>query len=329
MRDLKNRLTDGKSSKTIQSHRGKSFGYQVLGFGSGGGPTTFVATGGTITTSGNDKIHRFTGPGTFAVSSIDSANPSYNTVSYLVIAGGGGVTNLGGGGGAGGFREYKAPASSYTVSPLDGAPSITAVAGSYPITVGAGGVRGGNNPGANSVFSTITSAGGGSPPTNGGGAPAGPTSNGGSGGGGMHRSTSAGAGNTPPTSPAQGTPGAYVGTSHYNGNGGGGAVEAGQAGSGSATCSTSGRGGAGTNTQITGGPVAYAGGGGGGAYANPGGAGSPCGTGGAGGPSPTATGFPGTVNTGGGAGGPGEGAPACSGGGVGGSGVVIIRYRYQ
>ena len=37
MRDLKNNLTtSGKGSTNIQSRRGKSFGYQVLGFGSGG-----------------------------------------------------------------------------------------------------------------------------------------------------------------------------------------------------------------------------------------------------------------------------------------------------
>ena len=292
------------------------------------GSPFIVATGGTITTCGNDKIHTFTGPGTFAVSSIDSVNPSYNNVSYLVIAGGGGTRPIGGGGGAGGFREFKGPANTYTASPLEGSTPITLEATSYPITVGAGGARGNLNPGSNSVFSSITSAGGGSPADSGSGVPAGPNANGGSGGGGMHRSTSAGSGNTPPVSPSQGNPGAYVGSTHYNGNGGGGASEAGQAGGGSTTSSTSGRGGAGTNTQITGGPVAYAGGGGGGGYVNPGGAGSPCGTGGAGGP-PTTAGTSGTVNTGGGAGGSGESAPACSGGGSGGSGVVIIRYRFQ
>ena len=31
----------------------------------------YVATGGTITTSGNDKIHTFTGPGTFTVCSAE------------------------------------------------------------------------------------------------------------------------------------------------------------------------------------------------------------------------------------------------------------------
>jgi hypothetical protein len=52
-----------------------------------------TATGGTITTSGDFKIHTFTGPGTFCVSQIGNgpSNPNGGpaTVSYLVIAGGG------------------------------------------------------------------------------------------------------------------------------------------------------------------------------------------------------------------------------------------------
>jgi len=49
-----------------------SFGYQVLGFGSfpsRGGPFT-VATGGTITTSGDYKFHTFTSSGTFEITEI-------------------------------------------------------------------------------------------------------------------------------------------------------------------------------------------------------------------------------------------------------------------
>ena len=46
-----------------------------------GAPPFIVATGGTITTSGNDKIHTFTGPGTFTVcnAAVCAAN---NVVSY-------------------------------------------------------------------------------------------------------------------------------------------------------------------------------------------------------------------------------------------------------
>ena len=71
-------------------------------------PTKFVtATGGTITTSGNFKIHTFTGPGTFTVSCAGNAQGS-NTVSYMVVGGGGtGGKMRGGGGGAGGYREGK------------------------------------------------------------------------------------------------------------------------------------------------------------------------------------------------------------------------------
>ncbi len=48
-----------------------------------------TATGGTITTCGNDKIHTFTAPGTFTVCS--TGNPAgSNEVSYMLVAGGGG-----------------------------------------------------------------------------------------------------------------------------------------------------------------------------------------------------------------------------------------------
>ena len=61
---------------------------------------TFVtATGGTITTCGNFKIHTFTGPGTFCVSCAGNSIGS-NSVDYSVIAGGSGGGYFGGGGGA-------------------------------------------------------------------------------------------------------------------------------------------------------------------------------------------------------------------------------------
>lgn len=48
-----------------------------------------AATGGTITTSGDFKIHTFNSSGTFTVT--DAGNPlGSNTVDYLVVAGGGG-----------------------------------------------------------------------------------------------------------------------------------------------------------------------------------------------------------------------------------------------
>ena len=49
-----------------------------------------VATGGTITTSGDCKIHTFTGPGTFTVcQAAGVCAATRNKVSHLVVAGGG------------------------------------------------------------------------------------------------------------------------------------------------------------------------------------------------------------------------------------------------
>jgi len=189
-----------------------------------GGSSFISATGGTITTSGNCKIHTFTGPGTFTVSGT-AACAANNVVSHLVLAGGGGGGSwAGGGGGAGGFREVKSPVTPYTASPLDGYPSapnrITVTATAFPITVGGGGTAPATYPtracgsnGSNSIFSTITAAGGG----RGGNEanPAQPTKNGcaGGSGGGAPNTGSAGAGNTPPTTPSQGSAG---GTGHEN-----------------------------------------------------------------------------------------------------------------
>ena len=104
----------------------------------------WTATGGTITECGNDKIHTFTGPGTFTVTQVASSADN-NVVSYTVVAGGGGGGGQegSGGGGAGGFREVKSPSTPYSASPLDGYPSspnrITVTATGFPITVGGGG----------------------------------------------------------------------------------------------------------------------------------------------------------------------------------------------
>ena len=75
-----------------------------------------TATGGTVTESGNFKIHTFTGDSNFVVSC--AGNPAGSTkVSYLVVAGGGGgggaITTSAGAGGAGGFREGKVSGDPY------------------------------------------------------------------------------------------------------------------------------------------------------------------------------------------------------------------------
>ena len=134
-----------------------------------------VATGGTITTSGDCKIHTFTSPGTFTVCEVAGVcAATRNKVSFMVVAGGGAGgttpnTKAAGGGGGGGFRESKSPATPYTASPLDGGSpnAITVTATGFPITVGAGGAKvpspSPNNGGSGSasIFSSITSAGGG------------------------------------------------------------------------------------------------------------------------------------------------------------------------
>ena len=302
------------------------------------GEAFIEATGGTITTCGNCKIHTFTGPGTFAVTQV-SGTAAENVVSYMVVAGGGsgGVSDGGGGGGAGGFRELKSPITPYTASPLDGYPSapnrITVTATNFPITVGAGGAQnaGGGpagNPGNPSVFSTITSTGGG---------PGArfrtandPEAAGGSGGGGTGRRLAGctpnpgGNGNTPPVSPPQGNPGGHANTpapsSSNDGGGGGGGATA--AGTGS-DYNNGAVGGAGATTNITASPVVYAGGGGGGSQA---GSGASGGSGGGGtGFSAGSGGTAGTANTGGGGGGGGTGSL----GQAGGSGIVVIRYKFQ
>jgi hypothetical protein len=301
-------------------------------------PSIFTsATGGTITTSTDFKIHTFTGDGCFVVSTVGNGaiNPSGGPaiVDYLVVAGGGaggqGKAGNGGGsgGGAGGFREGKSsPVPSYTASPLVAPVGLTVTTTTYPITVGAGGGPGSGcgTPGSNSVFSTITSAGGG-----GGGGGQFPD-DGAPGGSGAGRNL----GNSPPTSPPQGNNGgAPTGGA---GAGGGGAGEIGASSPSGGNYGTGGRGGAGVTTSISGSPTAYAGGGGGGGYggggvspgpAGPdgGGAGSPCGTGGRGNPVEN-----GTANRGGGGGGNGGGdGSSAAPHGLGGKGIVIIRYKFQ
>jgi len=260
-----------------------------LNFAGGG---IMSATGGTITTDGDYKVHSFTSNGTFTPTTIANSGE----VEYLVIGGGGGAGgNISGGGGAGGYRT--------------GYLAVTKQA--YTVTIGSGGSGGGINgvgaAGSNSVFSTITSTGGGA-----GGSYNGNAGNGGSGGG-------AGSGTAGTGTSGQGNNGGtgyYSGGSNHAGGGGGGAGAVGANGSSGA----GGNGGAGVASSITGSSVTRAGGG---AGLGSGSAGSG-GSGGGGDATTTgnATGTAGTANTGGGGGGG-------TYGGAGGSGVVIIRYKFQ
>ena len=312
------------------------------------GVSFITATGGTISCSGDYKIHTFTGPGTFNVSAL-SSSPTFNAVDYLVVAGGGGSgrscgNSANGAGGAGGFRASNDTCMpSPQTSPLANTSGLTATVASFPITVGGGGPGAGSASqpapgvqGSSSVFSTITSTGGGF-----GAGVSGPGSgtagNGGSGGGAI-RSSSAGTGNTPPVTPAQGTNGGagVAGGPSFAGGGGGGAGSGGANGAPLA----GGAGGLGSFMVSTGfagsngvtGPVCgaryFAGGGGGGSCHTasvperaPGGIGG----GGDGGLRCSRAGENGFTNTGGGGGAPSYGAS--NQGGIGGSGIVIIRYR--
>ena len=301
-----------------------------------GNPGFITATGGTIATvDTNYKTHTFTGSGTFAVTNVSGTGVG-GKVSYVVIAGGGGGgAGCAGAGGAGGFREGKQACGGYTASPLAATPcsGLPVSVQSYPITIGAGAASRsaspyvtGNN-GANSIFSSITSTGGGG---GGGGCNAGsPVAGnaGGSGGGGQPGGPpgsrgAGGAGNTPPVSPPQGNAGGPGFNGPGNkGGGGGGAAAAGQVGT--PPSSGGGVGGAGVSTSITSSSVQRAGGGGGASSCAPVGSNGGAGGGGPGGyPGGSAT--DGSANTGGGGGGGGN-APT----GAGGSGVVIIRYKFQ
>ena len=287
-----------------------------------------TATGGTITCSGDYKIHTFTGHGTFCVSQIGNGPTNPNggptTVSYVVLAGGGSSgacgSNGSGGGGAGGFREGRDITPSYTASPLVAPAGLTITASPFSVTVGGGGAGhpGSRTAGSPSTFSTITSAGGGA------GSSSSTRANidGGSGGGGRKDGgpVCGGSGNTPPVSPPQGNPGGagQPQPGAGRGGGGGGAGAAGADISGTAA----GAGGNGVASSITGSPVTRGGGGGGAAEngpTGPGGAGGSGGSGG-GGNGVNDAGCNGGTNLGGGGG---------ADKGSGGSGVVIIRYKFQ
>ena len=283
--------------------------------------------------------------------------------------GGAGNGCAGGGGGAGGYREsHSTPVSgSYTASPLATPASITVTAQGYPIAVGGGGGGAPGSSNANSgcagsVSSAlgISSAGGSF-----GGAPGGnePGGNGGSGGGGGHFGGTGGSGNTPPVSPPQGNNGAPA---NSPGGSGPGDTSGGGGGAGGAALSNPGtpvQGGPGVTTQMVTATYGvstptpgrgFASGGGGasrcrgdGATPNQGGSnpnsppnGGLFGGGASGGfgpyPAPSAqtSGGNGTTNTGGGGGGasrfqPGGPANSIGTGGSGGSGIVMIRYKFQ
>jgi len=276
---------------------------------------TDLPSGGSITTSGNFRIHTFNSSSTFV-------NTVPNLVCQYVIVGGGGSGGVGngnndcggGGGGAGGYISSVSGESSG--GGCGTASTITASVTSYSVTIGAGGgarVGGGNagyNGGDSSVFG-ITAYGG---------------------GGGSTRDSTAGSGGSGGGGSCTGYNGSGTSCQGYRGGGGAGTPGGGTYGGGGAGGYTAGTpsggtgsaGGSGVNSSITGSSVGYAGGGGGGGGQSTGGSASH--GGGAGGNSPRGTGGSGTANTGGGGGGAGGWADGSTTSGAGGSGIVVIRY---
>ena len=290
------------------------------------GPSYIAATGGTVATSGDYKIHTFTGDGNFVVSQAAANIPAVDSkVDHLVIAGGGGGGgsggNVGGGGGAGAYRvsatHYSGPSLATGIS------AVPVSAQTYPITVGGGGTGGGcggggpnGTAGANSIFSTITSSGGG---RGGCGGEAPTTSVDASSPQGATPSRSpgngSGGGGAGGVSPGAGRPGGTYGNdgaggagSSGGGGGGGGAGGNGTSAGAPGNPAIGGGGGSGDSNSITGSSVSRASGGGGVPFA------------------PGCNGGAGSANTG--TGGGGAQYPSKTGGN-GGSGVVFIRYKYQ
>jgi hypothetical protein len=270
-----------------------------------------IATGGTISTSGNYKIHTFNSSGTFQITQ------GSGTVYYLLVGGGGGGgsgsgnTFYGGGGGGGGELVS----------------STSLGVGSYGVTVGAGGSAssGQGNNGGNSAFqgSTAYGGGGGGSTTAAGSAGNGPSAGAGGSLGSNSVPGGGGQGNITNGSGQGGGGGGNAGTNWGGGGGGGGMNSTGQ------TLFVLHEGGNGGFSGITGlggyGVVSSLcpGGGGGGQLVGGHGGGASTPFAGDGGTSTIA----GTASTapGGGGGGSGNGFSS----GAGGPGEVILTYVFQ
>lgn len=279
--------SSNKSRSVLTNLRGSS-----VAFTGGSAPAFATASGGSVTTSGNYKIHTFSSSGTLDVT-------AGGTFEVLIAAGGGGGgCYFGGGGGAGGLLYGN----------------LTLTSGSYPIQVGGGGSGGAYSPtpsqkggiGTPSFLTpTYVADGGGGGGGHSGTGSMGNALSGGSGGGGggggpyAFNGFAAGATQGPKSGPygtltGYGNPGGSAAPPNSVGQGGG----AGAAGISKAQPSNPGS--AGKDYSISGSTVTYCGGGG--------------------------VGIQGTGSGGGGYGYPHD---ALSTGGSGTPGVVIVRYQYQ
>ena len=298
-------------------------------------PVYMSATGGAITTDGDYRIHTYKNDAaggdawnnytsSFVVQWTGTDSTYGDKVAYLIVAGGGASSSNGGGGAGGLLTNGATPTYNHTVT-----------AQTYSLTVGGGGgsalgYAGGtgdnsDGQGGDSTIFGLTAVGGGLGGQNGGS-----LGNGGSGGGGASDfNVAAGSGTS-----GQGNAGG-AGRDPYPeaAGGGGGAGSAGSAGSNS----EGGDGGNGLANSITGSSVTYAGGGGGqGMYSQNGGEGGTGGGGDAGwGHSSIGYGY-GAYRAenylgGGGASYSSQAAESSqyAKDRNGGSGIIIVRYKYQ
>lgn len=260
---------------------------------------TFIqATGGNISFDGDYKIHSFTSNGTFEITELANKTEN-NEIEYLIVAGGGrggsasrpnnGVAIAGGGGAGGVLQGTKTDINT----------------GSYSVVRGAGGTSGSFSKvnGEDSSVFGLTAVGGGA----GGSATGTYTSNlagvvGGSGGGAAeYNSTEGSAANG---TSGQGNRGGSVGIENNRAASGKGGGAGGVGGAGTS-------GGEGIVSSITGTAITYAVGGNGttSGYNGNGGAG--------------------TNGRGNGGGGARRNTSGSAYGGSGGSGIVILRYKYK
>ncbi len=268
-----------------------------------------VATGGTVITDGNYKIHYFTTSGTLTFSQVGS---QYPIVELLMAGGGGGggggASNNGGGGGGGG--------GVYTTI-------FTPAAQSYTLTIGAGGAGGTSGNGANGgntqFHSSWTAVGGG------GGGGYGSAGLVGASGGGSGRDAGAGQGGGTNAGGEGYAGGSSYSNSWASAGGGGGAGSTGVDGSNDSGARSGGygQGGYGYPSKILG-NVAYFSDGGGGAWQTSGGAAPQGGAGNGGAGSSGGSGAGGGATYYGGGGGGGQ----FGNGGSGYSGIIVVRYQF-
>ena len=122
------------------------------------GPPFMEATGGSVSTSGDYKIHTYNSGGSFVVSALGTDSTYGKAVNIVAVGGGGGGGGDHGGGGGGGGMVDMSNAF------------LTVAAQTYPIGIGSGGSQNGGGQGGDNrgdsggnttMGSLITAQGGG------------------------------------------------------------------------------------------------------------------------------------------------------------------------